>query len=192
MKKFISAFTMIIMLTACMKAAAFLPGEAADCFLCGWNEESPMSAYRGKNSLGILCTDRFSVSDVYAGKRSAWGKGGTGENSMRMTVRGELRGVITIGGNHDRGISEISIELGEKDRLDLEQLQGKLCETCMEKFVQMQEEGEKEQADVFLVDFKNAEIYALDESRRFYAGEYFVIVDVEKEKISVTVAYAPA
>lgn len=187
-----------------MKNATFLPGEgkSADCFLCGMNEESLMPLYRGRNSLGILCTDRFSVMDVYAEKKKWWEwmgetgannmrKAASGGNSMRMTIRGERRGTIAIGGNHDRGISEISVELGEDGVLDLDALRGKLCDACMEKFERIQEENGKETADVFLVDLKTAEIYSLSGNRRFYVRDYYVIVEASAEKVEAVVAYAP-
>lgn len=204
MKKWISALVLMIWMAGCMKSAAFLPGEgeSADCFLCGMNEESLMSLYRGRDSLGILCTDRFSVMDVYAGKKKWWERLGAargndmrdaaaGGNSMRMTVRGERQGYIAIAGNHDRGISEISIELGEDDVLDLDALRGKLCDACMEKFERILEENGKETPDVFLVDLKTAEIYSLSGSRRFYVRDYYVIVEATADKIEAVVAYAP-
>lgn len=191
MKKIRSILLLMLMLLACMKAARFLPGDgdAAKCFLCGMNEESLMSLYRGRNSLGVLCTDRFSVLDIYAEARSPWeGDARSGENSMRMVVRGDSLGMITVAGNHDRGISEVRIELGEKDKLNLNDLQGKLCRACMEKFERMRKESGEGLADVFLVDLKTAEVYSLSESRRFYVGDYFVIVDAEEERIVLVAA----
>lgn len=194
MKKICSVMFLMLILLICMKTAEFLPGEgdAEKCFLCGMNEESMMSLYRGRNSLGILCTDRFSVLDIYAEKRSLGeNNGGAGENSIRMVFRGDSRGTVTVTGNHARGISEVRIELDEKDKLNLDDLQGKLCEACMEKFERMQEACGKGLADVFLVDLKTAEVYSFSESRRFYVGDYFVIVDVGEGKIELVVAHAP-
>lgn len=194
MKKWISVLVLVILAAGCMKNAAFLPGEGenAECFLCGMNEESLMSLYRGRNSLGILCTDRFSVMDVYAGKRMWWEQEReNGGDRVRMTIRGELRGSVMIGGDHDRGISEISVALGEDDVLHVDELRGKLCEACMEKFERIQKADGKKTADVFLVDLKTAEIYSLSESRRFYVEDYYVIVEAETEKIDVIVVYVP-
>lgn len=195
MKRWISVFILIILVTGCVGNASFLPGtgESAGCFLCGMNAESLMSVYRGRNSLGILCTDRFSVVDVYAGKRSRWDlRSQNSGNSMRMVILGESRGYISVSGEHDRGISEISIELGEDDVLHTEGLKEKLCEACLEKFDQVQAESSGKSADVFLVDLKTAELYSLNESGRFYVGDYYVIVESGAERIEVVVAYAPA
>lgn len=191
MKKIGSVLFLALLLTACMKTAKFLPGEgeAAECYLCGMNEESLMSLYRGRNSIGILCADRFSVLDIYAeNEKISWREdSASGENSVRMLFRGESRGTVTVAAKRDRRSSEVRIELGEKDRLNLDDLRGKLCEACMEKFERMQQESGEGLADVFLVDLKTAEVYPLNNSGRFYVGDYLVIVEAEGEKIAVTV-----
>lgn len=192
MKKVRSILILMLMLFACINAAGTGADAGADpeCFLCGMNEESLMSLYRGRNSLGILCTDRFSVLDIYAGEENAQESGAHAASRMRMVFRGESRGTVTVTKNLEGGIREVRIELGEKDKLNLDDLRGKLCETCMGKFERMQQESGEDLADVFLVDLMTAEVYPLSASGRFHVGDYFVIVEAGKEKIAVTVAHA--
>lgn len=193
MKRVRSILILILMLFVCMSMAGTGPDAGADpeCFLCGMNEGSLMSLYRGRNSLGILCTDRFSVLDIYAGEGNAEEGGArAGESGMRMVFRGESRGTVTVAESDENGKCEVFIELGEKDKLNLNDLQGKLCEACTEKFERMQQENGEGLADVFLVDLANAEVYPLGKSRSFFVGDYFVIVAAEEEKIAVTVVHA--
>lgn len=193
MKRARSILILILMLFACTSMAGTGTDAGADpeCFLCGMNEESLMSLYRGRNSLGILCTDRFSVLDIYAGEGSAEeGSAHAGGSGMRMVFRGESRGTVTVAGSDENGKREVLIELGEKDKLNLNDLRGKLCEACMKKFERMQQENGKGLADVFLVDLTNAEVYPLGKGRSFFVGDYFVIVEAEEEKIAVTVVHA--
>ncbi len=194
MKKILGVIALGLLLLGCMRTAVFLPGElsATDCYLCGRNEGSQMAAYRGRNSLGILCTDKFAVFDIFASACDGWGrKKKENANRLHMIIRGESHGTIATMGIVDRPAREVDIVLEEGDRLSLGGLEGVLCRECNDFFAQLQAEREEGLADVFLVDFLTAKVYPLDISRHFFVGDYFVIIDAGECMVTVTVVYVP-
>lgn len=194
MRKIFGVIALGVLLFGCMRTAVFLPGEysSADCYLCGSNEESLMSVYRGRNSLGILCTDRFAVFDIFAPSCDGWGqRKKESANRIRMIMRGESHGTIMTMGIGDRTAREVDIALEEGDRLSLGDLEGVLCGNCSDLFKRLQADKGELLTDVFLVDFLTAKVYPLDTSRHFFVGDYFVLIDAEECAITVTVVYAP-
>lgn len=190
MKKIVSVMLSVMLLAFCLVNGDFLVGEKEDknCFLCGRNEESLMSLYRGRDSLGILCTDIFAISDIFTGQRE--GTGGRKQkkgNVTRFVMWDKGHGSVMIEGGETG--ATVSIELEEGDVFCPDKLAGKLCGRCAEKFLCLQASAGEALKDVFLVDLKTAEVYSLSEDGNFWVGRYRVSVSITPERIELNCSY---
>lgn len=100
--------------------------------------------------------------------------------------------------NSDRGISDLTIYDGENDVFDVKKVQKHLCQTCLDKVLEVMEiyGPEDETAkprDLCLVDFQTLELYSPQEDYiSYYVRDYYVQVDDSKEdEVKISAFYAP-
>ena len=146
--------------------------DTAKCYLCGNHNRSLMSMFRGRDDLG--------------GGGSSWTVGAKGACSFR-TDR-----------NPERGISEVTVEYGENSVFDVKKVESHLCQTCLDKLLEVMDsygyEGEESGArDVCMVDFQTLELYSLQEHYiSHYIRDYYVQIDGrDGDELEVIGIYAP-
>ena len=164
-----------------------------ECYLCGNHNRSLMSMFRGKDDLGIICVNDWYVLnmqicdfDGMGGGGSSWVNNKEGACSFHADRKPE------------RGISEVTVEYGTDSVFDVKKVQNHLCQTCLDKLLEVMDsysyEGEDAGArDLCMVDFKTLELYSLQEHYvAHYIRDYYVRIDgSNEEELEVMGFYAP-
>ena len=179
--------------------------DAKECYLCGNREDSLMSVYGSRDSVGIVHINTMSILE--SGVRYFDERGrelfGLGDNRMNITFLGKGYGSVIIQGNSDRGYSEISIQITDKDIANLNYVKSKLCQECLDQvcsFCSLQEEyGKKEwvgSTGYCLIDFKTRKLYSLADVVTELKFRDYVVKLERKEKdeglnLELFVVYAP-
>lgn len=182
--------------------------EQEDCFLCGDAEDSLMGYYSKKESIGIVHLNSLHVSesrvrDFDDDGNELFQQGGS---SIMRNSFGDGYGSVAIHGNPDRGYSNIDVSVSDKDEVDFDLLEDRLCQTCLDTLGDFYEDqmnyGDSENngcSGYCLIDFQTKELYRLTEPYSGYTiGDYYVQYDIWKEggdsdwhRISVFIAYLP-
>ena len=96
-----------------------------------------------------------------------------------------------------RGVCELDISLNENSVLDMDKASEALCDSCMEKIKEMDEDlGEllqpEDRLDVVLYDFKEKAFYSLNKiNKMYFIRDYLVHIDYRKEKETVLIVHTP-
>lgn len=163
-----------------------------ECCLCGSNSRSLMGMYRGKDDLGIISLNNWYVLDMGVGK--AEDETMSGQNSSRITATGEGGCIFRVDQNHVRRISEVRIEYGEENYFDVDKVRGYLCQTCLDKLLDViDEDGDSEcPIGLCMIDFQTQELYSLQEQYvTYYIRDYYVRLDQTEDGVEIEVVYAP-
>ena len=162
-----------------------------ECCLCGSNSRSLMGMYRGKDDLGIISLNNWYVLDMGVGKDADGIV--DGQNSSRITATGEDGCIFHVDQNHARRISEVRIEFGEGNYFDVDKVRGYLCQTCLDKLLDVIDVNGDSEGPVGLcmIDFQTQKLYSLqDQHLAYYIRDYYVKIESVEEKV-VTAVYAP-
>lgn len=164
-----------------------------ECYLCGNHNRSLMSMFRGRDDLGVICVNDWYVMDMQIRNLDGMGGGGSG-----WTVGAEGACSFQTDRNPERGISEVMVEYGENSIFDVKKVQSHLCQTCLDKLLEVMESygevGKESGArDVCLMDFQTLELYSLQEHYiSHYIRDYYVQIDgLDGEELEVIGIYAP-
>lgn len=167
--------------------------DLAECYLCGNHNRSLMSMFRGRDDLGVICVNDWYVMDMQIRNLDGMGGGGSGR-----TVGAKGACSFQTDRNPERGISEVTVEYGTNSIFDVKKVQDHLCQTCLDKLLEVMDcygyEGEESGArDICLVDFQTLELYSLQEHYiAHYIRDYYVQVDGrDEEELEVTGIYTP-
>ena len=163
-----------------------------ECCLCGSNSRSLMGMYRGKDDLGIISLNNWYVLDMGVGK--AEDETISGQNSSRITATGEGGCIFHVDLNQARRISEIRIEYGEENYFDADKVRGYLCQTCLDKLLDVIDGyGDAEcPIGLCMIDFQTQELYSLQEQYvTYYIRDYYVRLDQTEDGVEIEVVYAP-
>lgn len=167
--------------------------DPAECYLCGNLNRSLMSMFRGRDDLGVICVNDWYVMDMQIRNLDGMGGGGFG-----WTVGEEDSCSFQTDRYPERGISEITVEYGANSIFDVKKVQGHLCQTCLDKLLEVMDscgyEGEEMGAkDICMVDFQTLELYSLQEHYiSHYIRDYYVQIDGrDGEELEVIGIYAP-
>ena len=163
-----------------------------ECCLCGSNSRSLMGMYRGKDDLGIISLNNWYVLDMGVGK--AEDETMSGQNSSRITATGEGGCIFHVDQNHARRISEVRIEYGEENYFDVDKVRGYLCQTCLDKLLDVIDVNGDSEGPVGLcmIDFQTQELYSLQEQYvTYYIRDYYVRLDQTEDGVEIEVVYAP-
>lgn len=124
--------------------------------------------------------------------------GAQGSINITSGGLGEGRHSYYCSPNSDRGISDVTIYDGEDDVFDVKKVQSNLCQTCLDKVLEVMEvyTPENEAArprDLCLVDFQTLELYSLQgDYVAYYVRDYYVqINDSKEDELQVSAIYAP-
>ena len=167
--------------------------DLAECYLCGNHNRSLMSMFRGRDDLGVICVNDWYVMDMQIRNLDGMGGGGSG-----WTVGEEDSCSFQTDRYPERGISEITVEYGTNSIFDVKKMQNHLCQTCLDKLLEVMdsysEEGKDSGAkDVCLVDFQTLELYSLLEHYiSHYIRDYYVQIDGrDGDELEAIGIYAP-
>ena len=149
--------------------------------------------FRGKDDLGVICVNDWYVMDMQIRNLDGMGGGGSG-----WTVGAKGACSFRTDRNPERGISEVTVEYGENSVFDVKKVESHLCQTCLDKLLEVMErygeEGKDSGAkDVCLVDFQTLELYSLQEHYiSHYIRDYYVQIDGrDGDELEVIGIYAP-
>ena len=162
-----------------------------ECCLCGSNSRSLMGMYRGKDDLGIISLNNWYVLDMGVGKDADGIV--DGQNSSRITATGEDGCIFHVDLNQARRISEIRIEFGEGNYFDVDKVRGYLCQTCLDKLLDVIDVDVDSgcPTGLCMIDFQTQELYSLQNQYvTYYIRDYYVKIESGEDKI-VTAVYAP-
>lgn len=182
--------------------------EQKECFLCGDADDSLMGYYSKKESIGIVHLNSLYISETRVRDFDDDGNElfqQKGSSTMRNSF-GEGYGSVTINGNPNRGYTNVDVSVSDKDEVDFEFLEERLCQSCLDTLAGFYEDqinyGDEENngcSGYCLIDFQTKELYRLSEPYRGYTiDDYYVKYDIWKEggssdwhRISVFIAYLP-
>lgn len=176
------------------------------CFICGKPAGGLLEMYSGLDSLGIIHWNDMSVIDTEVREYDEDGKEVFGQDhlNMRSSSFGEGQGSVWTTPNPGRGISEVQIYIGEKDKPDLHKLENTLCQDCCDKVAKFYEDQVNSGDDEYLgstgysiIDFATGELYTLSNPYRGYTiRDYRIWYDLEThgdggKAIDILIVYAP-
>lgn len=171
-----------------------------ECYLCGHSNQSLMGMYRNYEDLGVICVNDWYVLDMQIRNHDDSGNliGAQGSTNITCGGLGEGKHSYYCSPNSDRGISSVTIHDGEDDIFDVKKVQEHLCQTCLDKVLEVMavygpENEPAHPRDLCLVDFQTLELYSLQgDYSAYYVGDYYVQVDDSREdEVKVTAIYAP-
>lgn len=182
--------------------------EKEDCFLCGEADDSLMGYYSKKESIGIVYLNSLHISETRVRDFDDDGNElfQQGGSSTMMNSFGDGYGSVVIHGNPDRGYTNVDVSVSDKDEVNFELLDDRLCQTCLDTLADFYEDqinnGDEENngcSGYCLIDFQTKELHRLSEPYSGYTmGDYYVKYDIWKEggdsdwhRISVFIAYLP-
>lgn len=182
--------------------------EQENCFLCGEADDSLMGYYSKKESLGIVHLNSLHISETRVRDFDDDGNElfQQGGSSTIMNSFGDGYGSVVIHGNPDRGYTNVDVSVSDKDEVNFDLLEDRLCQTCLDTLADFYEDqinnGDEENngcSGYCLIDFQTKELYRLSEPYRGYTiDDYYVKYDIWKEgggsdwhRISVFIAYLP-
>ena len=174
-----------------------------ECYVCGNCENSLVSYYAKRDSVGIIYWNKPSVSDtevrVYEDNGNEIFK--QEHTSMKVRTFGEENGSIAVCGTPERGFSNVTIKYTEKDKINFENVSTLLCQDCLNKVVHFYTDqkncgGDRAATTGYcLIDFTTRQLYTLsDPYRGYYIRDYYVTFDIcegEESYIELFIFYAP-
>lgn len=167
------------------------------CWMCGNDDRSLIDLFRGSDDLGILCVNNWYVLAMNIRSLDKDGQPlPTSGMSLGMTTTGEGGCVFKTETNPDRGISQVTVEYRKNSNFDVEKVQDNLCQTCLNKLLEVMEVyGNKEDdlvpRDLCLIDFQTMELYSLQDFHiTYFVRDYYVQIESGEEK-QITAVYAP-
>lgn len=167
------------------------------CWMCGNDDRSLMGAFRGSDDLGILCVNNWYVLAMNIRNLDQEGETIPALGmSLGMTATGEGGCIFKTETNPDRGISQVTVEYGENSNFDVKKVQDYLCQTCLDKLLEVMEVyGSTEEnllpRDLCLIDFQTMELYSLQDFHiSYFVRDYYVQIE-SGEKKQITAVYAP-
>ena len=182
--------------------------DQKECFLCGEAEDSLMGYYSKKESIGIVHLNSLHISETRVRDFDDDGNElfqQKGSSTMRNSF-GDGYGSVTINGNPNRGYTNVDVSMSDKDEVNFDLLEDRLCQNCLDTLAEFYEDqinsGDSENngcSGYCLIDFQTKELHRLSEPFSGYTmGDYYVKYDIWKEgggsdwhRISVFIAYLP-
>lgn len=174
--------------------------DLENCYLCGSSPQSLMDLFRKYEDLGVICVNDWYVLDMQIRNHDDKGNliGPQGNVNITTGGLGEGKHSYYCSPNSDRGISDLTIYDGENDVFDVKKVQKHLCQTCLDKVLEVMEVyGSEDEPtrprDLCLVDFQTLELYSLQGDYSAYTvRDYYVQIDDSREgEVQIMAFYAP-
>lgn len=174
--------------------------EQSDCCICGNNERSLMPYYRQMDSIGVVCLNTMYIANTDVRTYDDDGNELIGSTYYNSTSSSHGKGECSFwtDGMPSRGIGRIKISYGEKSSPAWDKIKEFLCQSCVDKVVEMYVDELEWQGDnarfpeVCIVDFQTNELYPLGKTQlSYFVRDYYVHIDHEDDGDDITVFYAP-
>lgn len=179
--------------------------KTENCFICSDSENSLISYYAKRDSIGIIHWNSQWISDTGVRAYDDDGNELFGNESMSLMANsfGNGYGSVYIRDMANRGISELSAYFSDTDCVNLEKLSGLLCQNCLDKvaefYCDQKERGNNSHIGTTgfsLIDFQTRELYPLSDPYRGYMiRDYYIQYDFQNNEdesyIDLTIFYAP-
>lgn len=160
-----------------------------ECYLCGSSDYSLIDYYRQFNTIGIISLNDWYVLNFQVRRTDIDGNENT-ENDYRNVISGNTGEIFyTSDSNFDGKMASIKVSLPEKYRLKTDIMENHLCQECLDKITESLEYSKwkyesKEAIPLCIVDFKDLEIYSLqDWHRGCRIRDYWVEINPEGNEI---------
>lgn len=160
------------------------------CYLCGSSSESLMSVFRGTDDIGII-----SLTDGYVLNFGLGDYKDSESSHITYTNMGNIN--YMVHSTPDRGMADIQITLPEKCEVDINFLERKLCQSCLNEVVEntvySKWRYEKKEAVPFcMVDFQTMKVYPLQEENiGCMVRDYWVRMEHNGAEQGIEVYYVP-
>lgn len=168
--------------------------NVAECRLCGSTDDSMMDYYRKFNTLGVICVNDWNVFELETEIHDESGDRTETHLGTRSTVGSTEEYNYKTNSIPGRGIAEIIITLPKEYKLNILDLQKKLCQDCLDKILESlacdrwRNDEEKEPLPLCLVDFQTLQIYSLQEqSQKKYTEKFYIKSQNNNNQIKVEV-----
>lgn len=167
--------------------------NVAECRLCGSTDDSMMDYYRKFNTLGVICVNDWNVFELETEIHDESGDQTETHLGTRSTVGSTEEYNYKTNSIPGRGIAEIIITLPKEYKLNILDLQKKLCQDCLDKILESLacdrwRNEEKEPLPLCLVDFQTLQIYSLQEqSQKKYTEKFYIKSQNNNNQIKVEV-----
>ena len=167
--------------------------NVAECRLCGSTDDSMMDYYRKFNTLGVICVNDWNVFELETEIHDESGDQTETHLGTRSTVGSTEEYNYKTNSIPGRGIAEIIITLPKEYKLNVLDLQKKLCQDCLDKILESLacdrwRNEEKEPLPLCLVDFQTLQIYSLQEqSQKKYTEKFYIKSQNNNNQIKVEV-----
>lgn len=173
--------------------------DTSRCWLCGEDNRSLMGYFRKFNDVGIICVNNWYVLDFKVRNHDEEGNltGTDGGSRSGFVGTGEGGCMFQTSQNSDRGISSVKVTYGEDSIFDASKVQKHLCQTCLDKLIEVMETyGEESEParprDLCMVDFQTLELYPLQEHNiSYFIRDYYIQVDSRDDELEVEAIYTP-
>lgn len=163
-----------------------------ECFVCGENQNHPISSYWGEDNVGILNLNTFDVLYIEINRYDDNGQlieETAGYMQMHSMNCGES--YVHSSDNPDRGLSNIQIQ-GDRKPVDAKAIQSFLCQTCLDKINDMYF-GDYPPEEYAVVNFSDKSIRPLIKNTTWFTfGNFDVDCDFEDNgNIDLLIHYCP-
>lgn len=163
-----------------------------ECFVCGENQNHPISSYWGEDNVGILNLNTFDVLHIEINRYDDNGQPieeSAGYMQMHSMKCGES--YVHSSDNPDRGLSNIQIQ-GDRKPVDAKAIQSFLCQTCLDKINDMYF-GDYPPEEYAVVNFSDKSIRPLIKNTTWFTfGNFDVDCDFkENGNINLLIHYCP-
>lgn len=160
-----------------------------ECYLCGNSNRSLINYYHKESEIGIICLNNWYVTDFRVEPQKEL------QNSGVSSTRTKIEGIsIYSDAIPTRGIASIDVSFLEGKQVDYEMLKKNLCQSCLNKVVDVLEYTkwkveDKEPVPLCLIDFESLDLYSLQYVSCKYSIRDYWVVSTQKEKEVVIDAY---
>ena len=175
-----------------------LENVTKNCFLCGTNERSLLSYYKGQKNIGIINLHTGDLSFVEINRYDDTGTYNMhASDSMTITTNSFDDGFTTsVTPNTKRGYANVSVSFKEQ-HIDDKRMRQYFCSDCIKDI--MKKNWGDDPYSVGVIDFATLEVRFLEESvKAFLFGDYYISCSYQKKpfnsgrvKAELLVFYCP-
>ena len=199
----------LIVFCVCMLGGGVIvQRKVNDCYLCGNREDSLMSIYGNRESVGIVHLNTMSIMDTQVRCFDEHGEEvfDQNDNGMRITFLGEDYGSVFIERIPVNWGSKITLKVTQEDVANLERLKEKVCRSCLKQLssfsIRQEKYGDEDwigSTGYCVIDFQTRNLYPLSD---LYSGiefnDYVISIerknssaDKDSREMEISVRYVP-
>lgn len=181
--------SMIILLRSCENS----DNNCRGCWICGNNEESMMSLYNVRDSIGII---HLNTGMIYDTEVRAYDDYGNEIYDLPYLTNyficlGEGSGCLSIEGHPDEKYSEVSIYFRCNDEIKYGHLSDKYCDKCITRIESLYfDVGNQYIGGFCLIDFRERRIYPLYAAEgTYHIRRYQIKYGISDDHVEIKIIY---